>query len=82
MAKKEKSGGLSVTVDLPNLPKGQEMGVVGLGVVTNGQTLEVTEDMERSFLAAQNRTVKSASSSRHRDFSSASPWIGSGSSSC
>lgn len=51
--------GLSVKLDLPQYPEDAMLGVAGLGVVENGGTLEVTPEMEQSFISEQNgRTVE------------------------
>jgi hypothetical protein len=52
--------GLQVTVNLPNYPEGQELGIAGLGMVKNGESVEVTPEMEQEFLNVQGRTVKTA----------------------
>lgn len=51
---------LTVTVDHPDFPKGTEMSVMGLPLVENGSTLELTEDDERSFISAHGVTVVDA----------------------
>jgi hypothetical protein len=51
--------GLSVKLDLPWYPEDAVLGVAGLGAVQNGGTIEVTEEMEQSFMAEQGgRTVE------------------------
>lgn len=57
MAKKK---GLTVTIDFPQYPPGHEIGVQGLGVVKNGESIEVGEEQEQAFLSVQGRTVKTA----------------------
>jgi RNase P/RNase MRP subunit p29 len=52
--------GLSVKVDLPQFPEDTVVGIAGLGSVKNGETLEITEEMEQEFLSVQGRTVKTA----------------------
>jgi hypothetical protein len=50
--------GLSVKLDLPQYPEDAVLGVAGLGAVENGGTLDVTPEMEQSFISEQGgRTV-------------------------
>lgn len=49
--------GYEVTVDLPNLPKGADVQVHGLGLLQNGDTTFVTEDQANHWRAMNSTQV-------------------------
>jgi hypothetical protein len=50
--------GLSVKVDLSAYPQGEPVGIVGIGVVENGGTLEVSPENEAVFFSIYNNTLE------------------------
>lgn len=52
--------GLSVKVDLEAYPKGIPLGIVGVGVVNNGETLEVPPGGEENFFHINGYTIEDA----------------------
>ena len=50
--------GLSVKVDLSSYPQGIPVGIVGMGVVENGGTLEVEPAMEEVFYSINGYTIE------------------------
>ncbi len=53
---------MSYTLKLehPHFPADQEFSLNGLGLVTNGGSLEVDEDQEREFVAMNGRSMEDA----------------------
>lgn len=49
-----------ITLDHPHFEKGVEFSVNGLGIIPNGGTLTVDEDMERQFVAMNGMPLKDA----------------------
>lgn len=53
----------TLKIEHPDFPTGDdatEFGVNGLGRIKNGESLEIDEDMERSFVASRGKTVEDA----------------------
>jgi hypothetical protein len=50
--------GLNVSVDLSAYPQGIPVGIVGIGVVENGGTIEVDPNMEQVFFTMNNNTIE------------------------
>jgi len=48
---------LKLDVDHPNYPKGMEFDLDGIGA-KNGDSVQVTAEMERAFLAKNGKTIK------------------------
>jgi hypothetical protein len=46
-----------LTIDQPNLPKGEPIQIVGLGTFENGSTYTITKDQNESYRAAHARQV-------------------------
>lgn len=49
-----------LTLDHPHFDKGVEFAISGLGVIPNGGSLTVDEDMERQFVAMRGMPLKDA----------------------
>ena len=49
-----------LTYTHPHFPKGYEFYLMGLGILKNGEAVEVTEDQERSFLHTHGLALKEA----------------------
>lgn len=43
-----------LTMDHPEFPKGMELEIVGVGVVANGDSITVTQEMQDAFAAAND----------------------------
>jgi len=50
----------TITFEHPHFPHGHAFGINNLGVVLNGNTVEISEDTERQFVASQGKTVEDA----------------------
>jgi hypothetical protein len=46
-----------VTVDMPNLPKGEEVTITGLGAFVNGEATVVDEETENAFRVANQTST-------------------------
>jgi len=51
---------MKVTYNNPQLPKGEELAIVGLGLIENGGSIEVTSEQEAEFEATTGRTLQEA----------------------
>jgi ABC-type tungstate transport system permease subunit len=51
---------MKLTVNYPNLPKGAEVQIGGIGNVKNGEEVELTDRQQVDFLAVHNKKVEDA----------------------
>lgn len=51
---------LSVKIEHPAYPEGYEFGVEGLGTLKNGETKEITEEQEQTYVDTYGRGMKDA----------------------
>lgn len=51
---------LTVKMDNPAYPKGEELDVTGIGLVENGSSVKLDEEAEQRFFAANGMTVREA----------------------
>jgi hypothetical protein len=50
----------TLTYEHPQFPQDYEFGINNLGLVKNGGSIEIDEDVERMFMASQGRTIEAA----------------------
>lgn len=51
---------LKVEVNLPNYPQGEPVGIVGVGVIENGGSIDIGEDEESAFFMTNGYTLVDA----------------------
>ncbi|HEY1249163.1 MAG TPA: hypothetical protein VGE97_09260 [Nitrososphaera sp.] len=49
---------LTVKVNLEGYPQGKALGIIGIGAVRNGESVEVDEAGEAAFFSANNNTIE------------------------
>lgn len=49
---------LKLTVKLDSYPEGTEFGINGLGLVRNGETIEITPEMEEAYFQENGYTLE------------------------
>jgi hypothetical protein len=52
--------GLTLKMEMDAFPAGYEFAINGIGVVKNGETVEISEDQERDFVAYHRKSVPDA----------------------
>lgn len=51
---------IEVSINHPAFPKDTPFGIADLGIIPNGGSLSIDEDMERSFVASRQMPLKEA----------------------
>lgn len=49
---------MKLTYENPNFPPGYRFGIAGIGYIANGESREITEDQEQSFVSLFGKTLQ------------------------